>query len=229
MAVLALKLVVGYWTLSTSGSLWHAAVGSVHVLITSVAVGAVLGVVRPALLRSRQTSEGGLAVAFGLAVVLLTALSYGLMFSPLLAALSFGVVARERRVYLTNAQRNFGTAGDALTLFLFVYIASLMTWPSVLASLAAGLLLIVVRTVVKVGVSVALAKVSGITVRKGVWTGLALTPMSAYAILLLEQSREQGFSPAPEIMAAMAGMMLVQELLGPVVTQRTLMAARETS
>ena len=112
---------------------------------------------------------------------------------------------------------------------LFVYIASLMTWPSVLASLAAGLLLIVVRTVVKVGVSVALAKVSGITVRKGVWTGLALTPMSAYAILLLEQSREQGFSPAPEIMAAMAGMMLVQELLGPVVTQRALMAARETS
>lgn len=229
MAVLALKLVVGYWTLSTSGSLWQAAVGSVHVLITSVAVGAVLGVVMPALLRSRQTSEGGLAVAFGLAVVLLTALSYGLLFSPLLAALSFGVVARERRVFLTNAQRNFGTAGDVLTLFLFVYIASLMTWPAVLGSLLAGLLLIAVRTAVKVGVSVALAKVSGITTRKGMLAGLALTPMSAYAILLLEQSREHGFLPAPEVMLAMAGMMLLQELFGPVVTQRTLMAARETS
>jgi Kef-type K+ transport system membrane component KefB len=201
----------------------------VHVLITSVAVGAVLGVVMPALLRSRQTSEGGLAVAFGLAVVLLTALSYCLLFSPLLAALNFGVVARERRVFLTNAQRNFGTAGDVLTLFLFVYIASLMTWPAVLGSLLAGLLLIAVRTAVKVGVSVALAKVSGITTRKGMLAGLALTPMSAYAILLLEQSREHGFLPAPEVMLAMAGMMLLQELFGPVVTQRTLMAARETS
>jgi Kef-type K+ transport system membrane component KefB len=183
----------------------------------------------PVLLRSRFTTESGLAVAFGLTVVLLTALSYSLLLSPLLAALSCGVVARERRVYLANAQRNFGTAGDALTLFLFVYIASLMSWPAVLGTLLGGVLLIAVRTAVKVGVSVALARVSGITVRKGVWTGLALTPMSAYAILLLEQSREQGFTPAPEVMAAMAGMMLLQELLGPVVTQRTLMAARETS
>ncbi len=229
MAVLALKLVVGYWTLSTSGSLAQAALGSVHVLITSLAVGAALGVLVPLLLRSRHTSESGLAVAFGLTVVLLTALSQGLMLSPLLAALSFGVVARERRVYLTNAQRNFGTAGDALTLFLFVYIASLMSWPAVLGTLAVGLLLIAVRTLVKVGVSVALARVSGITLRKGVFTGLALTPMSAYAILLLEQSREQGFTPASEVMAAMAGMMLLQELLGPLVTQRTLMAARETT
>lgn len=229
MAVLALKLVVGYWTLSTSGSLLQAALGSVHVLVTSLAVGAALGVLVPLLLRSRHTSESGLAVAFGLTVVLLTALSHGLLFSPLLAALSFGVVARERRVYLTNAQRNFGTAGDALTLFLFVYIASLMSWPSVLGTLAVGVLLIGVRTLVKVGVSVALARVSGITQRKGVFTGLALTPMSAYAILLLEQSREQGFTPAPEVMAAMAGMMLLQELLGPLVTQRTLMAARETT
>ena len=229
MAVLALKLVVGYWTLSTLGSLLQAALGSVHVLVTSLAVGAALGVLVPLLLRSRHTSESGLAVAFGLTVVLLTALSQGLMLSPLLAALSFGVVARERRVYLTNAQRNFGTAGDALTLFLFVYIASLMSWPAVLGTLAVGLLLIGVRTLVKVGVSVALARVSGITLRKGVFTGLALTPMSAYAILLLEQSREQGFTPAPEVMAAMAGMMLLQELLGPLVTQRTLMAARETT
>ncbi len=229
MAVFALKLVVGYWTLSTSGSLVQAAVDSVHVLITSVAVGAAFGVLLPAVLRSRFTTESGLAVAFGLAVVLLAALSHSLMLSPLLAALSCGVVARERRVYLANAQRNFGTAGDALTLFLFVYIASLMSWPAVLGTLSVGLLLIAVRTAVKVGVSVALARVSGITTRKGVLTGLALTPMSAYAILLLEQSREQGFTPAPEVMAAMAGMMLLQELLGPLVTQRTLMAARETS
>ena len=36
------------------------------------------------------------------------------------------------------------------------------------------------------------------------------------------------FAPAVEVLSAMAGMMVVQELLGPVVTQRALMTAHET-
>ena len=48
------------------------------------------------------------------AVLLLSTAAYGLKLSPLLAALTFGVVARERRVHLTHAQRNFGTAGGTL-------------------------------------------------------------------------------------------------------------------
>ena len=50
MAVLALKLVTGYWYLSTSGDLVLAAFGSIHVLVTSVAVGGLLGVAVPWLL-----------------------------------------------------------------------------------------------------------------------------------------------------------------------------------
>jgi len=65
-------------------------------------------------------------------------------------------------------------------------------------------------------------------VRKGLLTGLALTPMSAFAILLLEQSRLYGFEPAVQAFATMAGMLVALQLLGPVVTQRSLMAARET-
>jgi len=61
-----------------------------------------------------------------------------------------------------------------------------------------------------------------------VLSGLALSPLSAFAILLIEQSRLYGFAPAVEVLSVMAGMMLIQELLGPVVTQRALMAAQET-
>ncbi|MFN3495933.1 MAG: cation:proton antiporter, partial [Hydrogenophaga sp.] len=131
VSVLALKLVVGYWQLSTSGDLLQAAFGSIHVLITSVAVGTLLGVAVPWLLRLRSSHERGVTVVFALAVLLLTTMSYGLKLSPLLAALTFGIVARERRVHLTNAQRGFGTAGDILTLFLFVYIAALLDWSHV--------------------------------------------------------------------------------------------------
>ena len=228
VSVLALKLVVGYWYLNTSGDLAQAALGSIHVLATSVAVGALLGVAVPWLLKFQQTPERGVTVFFALAVVLLSTMAEGLKLSPLLAALTFGIVARERRVHLTNAQRGFGTAGDLLTVFLFVYIASLLSWPEVWSSLLLGLVLIGVRVLSKVGCSLATARLSGITERKGLLTGLALTPMSAFAILLLEQSRSHGFELAPQVMALMAGMMLLQELLGPVVTQRSLMAAHET-
>jgi len=91
-----------------------------------------------------------------------------------------------------------------------------------------GLALILVRTAVKVFCNVSAARLSGISERKGLLTGLALTPMSAFAILLIEETRLYGFEPAVQVLAAMAGMMLLQELLGPIVTQRALMAARET-
>lgn len=228
VAVLALKLVIGYWYLSTSGDLMQAAFGSVHVLVTSVAVGALLGVLMPALLRAQRIQERDVTLVFALAVVLLTTMSYGLKLSPLLAALSFGIVARERRVHLTNAQRGFGTAGDLLTLFLFVYIAALLDWSEAGTGIVLGLVLIAVRTASKIVCNMAAARLSGSTERKGMLTGLALTPMSAFAILLLEQSRLYGFGPAGAVLTVMAAMMLLQELLGPLVTQRSLMAAAET-
>lgn len=228
ISVLALKLVVGYWYLSTSGDLVLAAFGSIHQVGTSVAVGGLLGVAVPWLLRLRNTHERGVTVVFALSVLLLTTAAYGLKLSPLLAALTFGIVARERRVHLTNAQRDFGTAGDLLSIFLFVYIASLLDWADVGAGMLLGLLLILVRTASKVGCNLVAARLSGITERKGLLTGLALTPMSAFAILLIEQSRLYGFAPAVEVLSVMAGMMLLQELLGPLVTQRALLAAHET-
>ncbi|WP_332741694.1 cation:proton antiporter [Hydrogenophaga sp.] len=228
LSVVALKLVVGYWYLNTSGDLVLAAFGSMYVVATSVAIGVLLGVAVPWLLRWRTTHERGVTVVFALSVLLLTTAAYGLKLSPLLAALSFGIVARERRVHLTNAQRDFGTAGDMASVFLFVYIASLLNWADVGAGMLMGLLLILVRTASKVGCNLVAARLSGITERKGVLTGLALTPMSAFAILLLEQTRLYGFAPAVEVLAAMAGMMVVQELLGPMATQRALMTAHET-
>ena len=228
LAVMALKLVVGYWHLSTSGDLVMAAFGSVHVLATSVAAGALLGVLVPWLLRARNTPAAGVTVVFGLSVLLLTTAAYGLKLSPLLAALTFGIVARERRVHLTNAQRDFGTVGEMLGVFLFVYVASLLNWADVWVSLPLAGALLLLRTASKVVCNLGVARLSGITERKGLLTGLALTPMSAFAILLLEQSRMYGFEPAVQALAALSALMLVLELLGPVVTQRALLASRET-
>ncbi|GAB3193434.1 cation:proton antiporter [Hydrogenophaga aquatica] len=228
VAVMLVKLVVGYWHLSTSGDWAAAAIGSVYALAISVALGAAVGVAVPWLLQRQAVHSHSVTVVFALAVLLLTTAAYGLRLSPLLVALTFGIVARERRVQLTNAQRDFGSVGELLGIFLFVYVASLIQWQDVWSTVSIAATLLLLRIASKTVCNVAVARFSGITLRKGVLTGLALTPMSAFAILLLEQARLYGFEPAVPAFAAMAAMMVVQELLGPWVTQRSLIAARET-
>lgn len=228
MTVMVLKLLVGYWHLSTSGDFAAAALGSVYVLLISVGLGGALGVVMPWLLKRGQAHTANPTALFALAVLLLVAVSEVMMLSPLLAALSFGIVARERRVQLMPTQRDFGSAGELLSVFLFVYVASLINWGDVVGSLGMAACLIALRLTSKTLTNLAVARLSGITYRKGALTGLALTPMSAFTILLLEQSLRYGFAPAQAAIGVMAAMMVAQELLGPWVTQRSLMAARET-
>jgi Kef-type K+ transport system membrane component KefB len=228
LSVLALKLVMGSRTLRVSGDWMQAAFGSVHVLATSVAVGMLLGFLVPKLLKGRSSgASDGATLVFALSVLLLATAASGLKLSPLLAALTFGIVARERRVHLTQTQRNFGSAGDLLSVFLFVYVASLLQWKDVFASIQLGLWLLGLRALVFVAVNAATAQVSGITVKKGVMTGLALSPMSAFVVLMVGQSGVVGFDLAEQTLSTIAGMVLVLELLGPIVTQRALMAARE--
>jgi Kef-type K+ transport system membrane component KefB len=90
-----------------------------------------------------------------------------------------------------------------------------------------GVVLVLVRGAVKVACIGALARISGITWRKGVLTGLAMTPISVFVILLLEQTRHLGVDLVDQL-APLAAATLVLELVGPVVTQRALRAAGES-
>lgn len=228
LAILTLKLVVGYWHVTAQADWISAAANSVYSVVVSLGVGAAFGVLAPRLMRQAKYNANSATVLFALSVLLLAMLSFAIQASALLAALSFGVVARERRVQLTQTQRNFGSAGDVLIIFLFMYVAALIQWPHVASGLGLAAALIAARLLSKVVCNVLVARLSGITWRKGALTGLALTPMSAFAILLLEQTQLGGFEPAAAAFVAMTAMMLLQELLGPWVTQRSLMAAGET-
>jgi hypothetical protein len=76
--------------------------------------------------------------------------------------------------------------------------------------------------------SAAFAHVSGTTTRKGALTGLALAPLSSFALLLLEYSRTAGFGLAEGGLAAIAGTVIVMELFGPLLSQWAFMLAGET-
>jgi Kef-type K+ transport system membrane component KefB len=226
IAVLLLKMVVGYWHLETSGDLGKAAFDSIYVIALSLVAGAVFGVVAP-LLNRLATSSQATTVTFAIAVLLLSDVAQSLHLSPLLAALAFGAVARERRIMLSHAQRDFGALGDVLAVFLFVFVGSLLSWTGLLTSLLLGVAVLLARTASHTLVNLGIARVSGTTLRKGALTGLALMPMSAFAVLLLEESRLYGFDLARDSLPVIVGLLMLLEVMGPLVTQRALLLARE--
>jgi len=227
LAVVMLKAVVGYSVFASAGSVFQAVWTGLVVVAVSAGIGAMFGVAVPALLRSFGGVERNPTVAFAAAVLLLTALTHAFKFSPLLAALAFGFVARHRRVILSPAQRNFGALGDLLTVLLFVYVAASLEWKQVANGIGLALAVIGARLAVKTISTTLFAHVSGITWRKGALTGLAMTPMSVFAILLLEQTHHLKLGALDEL-AGVAAIVLLLEVIAPLVTQRALIWAGET-
>jgi Kef-type K+ transport system membrane component KefB len=226
MAVFTFNVVVGIGVFQTSGDLAHAAGSSLLVLGASSVLGALFGALVPLWLRMIDAARDA-TLAFALAVVLLVAITHVLQFSPVLAALTFGLVARHRRIALSPAQRNFGVLGDLLAVLMFFFVATRVELEHLGGGIALGLLLVLVRALVKVGVCTSLARVSGISAKKGALSGLALTPMAVFAILLMEQTRWIGVDLFDSL-APLAAVMLLLDVLGPVLTQRAVIWANET-
>lgn len=227
LAVLIFNVVIGFWVSHSSSDLMDASLTSFGVLLASVAVGALFGVVVPATLRRLGSMSRDATVAFALAVILLVTLTYTTGLSPLLATLGFGLVARHRRVAFSQTQRNFGPLGEMLTVLLFVYADSTLAWPAVAAGASLALAIIGARFLAKILGVAAFSHVSGISWRKGLLTGVALTPMSVLGVLLLEHAKLEGVNFGEELNVLVA-VILILDLAGPIVVQRALIWARES-
>jgi len=227
LAVFTFKVVVAFWVFQSSGSIFQAITSSLQVLVISALLGSAFGFLLPLVLRSLGSVARDATIAFAFAVIALVALTHVAKLSPIVATLSFGLMARHRRVALNQAQRNFGALGDMLTVMLFFYAASTLEWSRIWAGAGLGMLLVCTRLLTKTIASTAFAHVSGSTYRKGLLTGLALSPISVFVILMLEQTRYLGIALADEL-AALAAMTILLEIIGPLMTQRALIWAQET-
>lgn len=225
-AVLVFKAVAGYWVLTSAGGLFPALWNSLVVVGVSAGIGAMFGVAVPILLRCQHRGGGDATVIFAIATLLLVTLTHSLQFSPMLAALVFGLVVRYRRIVFSGADRGFGALGSLMTILLFVFAAATLSWSQVAQGAGLALVVLLVRGVTKIGATVAFARLSGISWRKGALTGLALMPMSVFTILLIEQTRHLGIDVFSQV-AGLGLMVLLLELLGPVATQRALILAGE--
>ncbi|MEO7497893.1 MAG: cation:proton antiporter [Massilia sp.] len=227
LAVFAFNLIVGFWIFRSSEDLGDATLRSLVVLALSALAGAVFGVVVPAVLRALGGVTQDATVAFALAVILLVSITYTFRLSPVVAALAFGLVARHRRIAFSQAQRNFGALGELLTVLLFVFAASTLDWRRVLDGALMAIVLVAARLLTKTAGVTAFSHLSGVSWRKGALTGLALAPVSIFAILLLEHARNAGVEVV-EPLRSLAAVTMLLEVFGPIILQRALIWARES-
>lgn len=226
LAVFVFKVIVGSVVFQTSGNLWDATYSSFIVLVTSLFLGTMSGILIPELLRFSKRTSHDSTLAFTMAIICLVALTHSMKLSPVLATLTFGLFARHRRIVLNSSQRGFGALGDLLSVLLFVFIAASLEWRQVIAGIGFGFALIAVRQLAKVvGISL-FAHISGISWRKGLLIGMATTPLSAFVILVLEQTRYLGINLVDQL-APLTAAALTLEVFGPIFIQRALILAHE--
>lgn len=226
LAVFVFKIIVGLTVFRTSGNLWEATYSSLFVLAASVILGIIAGSVIPGVLRfTRHTCQDS-TLAFTISVICLVALAHSLKLSPVLVALTFGLFARHRRIVMSSSQRGFGVLGDLLSVLLFVFIAATLEWRQVIAGIGLGLAIITVRQLAKVAGISLFAHISGISWRKGLLIGMATTPISAFVILVLEQTRYLGINLVDQL-APLAAAAFTLEIFAPILIQRALIWAHE--
>jgi Kef-type K+ transport system membrane component KefB len=228
LAVFMFNAIIGFWTFDTSGNLWKAISDSLLVMAVSAGLGAAFGTGVPGLLRRTGRVSSDATVAFAIAVIVLVGITHVFKFSPLLATLTFGLVARHRRLTLDQTQRNFGALGDLLSVVLFVYVATTLDWSRVLSGAGIAVALLAARLLAKVFCVALLAHHSGTSIRKGVFTGVGLMPIAVFVILLLEHTRYLGIDLIDHV-APLAAATLALEVLGPIATQQALRLAGESN
>jgi Kef-type K+ transport system membrane component KefB len=164
-----------------------------------------------------------------LAVVwLVFAASVALQLSPLLALLACGAFVRTFDASRQLTSTEFGLAsGIALVLFFALSAATVhvealvVPWAPVLALIAA-------RILTKAAAVTALGPWSGISLQKGVLVGLALTPMSALALMLIEQVSRWNPVIAQQTTAILLPAVVVLQLLGALALVLALRRGGET-
>jgi Kef-type K+ transport system membrane component KefB len=210
-----------------------------HVLATLFPVAVVLGVsfvvgallalaLRSALRFMSPTSENTAMLLIAL-IAAGTALAAHFGGSAPLAALIGGMMLKQLHPRPWAWTRQLGSAYSLLTMLMFVLVsvvAAKADWNPSVAGLVAAL--VITRGLAKmVGVSLANWG-SGTSWRQALWTGCAMSPMSAVALLLVSQFVSSSLSLGPRIASITLPAILMMEILGAIIATFAIYRAGES-
>ena len=186
------------------------------VLGLSVVVGAILALALRIALRVMSPTSENTAMLFMALLAAGTALAAHFGGSAPLAALLGGMLLKQLNPKPWAWPRQLGTAGSLLTMLMFVLVsvvAANAQWNMQTAKLVGGL--VAARFVAKVLGVCAANWGSGLSWRQALFTGMAMSPMSSVALLLVSQFAAT--TPALPLIARIAlPAILLMEVLGAI-------------
>jgi Kef-type K+ transport system membrane component KefB len=142
------------------------------------------------------------------------AAAVALQLSPLLALLACGAFVRTFDTARLLTATEFGlVSGIALVLF-FALSAAMIDFDTLFSAWLPAAALVVVRMVAKLVAVSAFGPLTAVTLRKGLLTGLGLMPMSALALLLLQQVSDWNPVIAHQTTAVLLPSVVLLQLLG---------------
>ncbi|HEX7932113.1 MAG TPA: cation:proton antiporter [Paraburkholderia sp.] len=176
--------------------------------------------------RLNMQDEHSFVALFGL-VLLAIALAHLFKLSTILALLAAGIIVKNLEARPQLWPRHFGTAGWLLTVILFVLTLTPFEWKDIALGGVAALGLIVARLVAKLVGVLAFAKPSGLNWKQGIALGLSLSPMSALAYLLVDDTYNLYPNFDPQLRAIVMCAIVVLQILGPWLVYRSLALVAE--
>jgi Kef-type K+ transport system membrane component KefB len=220
--VVIAKLVSGWVHQETYGNVFATIVQPLYLLIGSLILAFALARTCTFLYRGfNLQDEHSFVALFGL-VLLAIALAHLFKLSTILSLLAAGIVVKNLEAKPQLWPQHFGTAGWLLTVILFVLTLTSFEWKDIMLGGTAALGLIAARFVAKLIGVLAFAKPSGLEWKQGVALGLSLSPMSALAYLLVEDTYDLYPKFDPMLNAVVMCTIVVLQIVGPWVVYRSL-------
>lgn len=227
LAVVVVQMVLGVQSFEHSGSWREAIFDGLVVASLSITSGIVLGFLIPELLRSLRRAANDATLAFALGVAFLCALSLSLKLSPMLSCFAFGVVCRYQRMAIGLAKKGFGTAGDLLSILLFVYVGASVPLVYVLEGGLMALIFLLARQLAKSIAVTGLAFSGALSWKKGFWVSVALSPAASFLLLMAVHLENDGLTSAP-LMHALFASALITGVLAPVLVHLAILRSKES-
>jgi Kef-type K+ transport system membrane component KefB len=221
-AVVIEKLVSGWLHQETYGNAFATILQPLYLLIGSLVLAFALA--RTCIFfyrRMNMQDEHSFVALFGL-VLLAIAIAHLFKLSTILSLLAAGIIVKNMEARPQLWPQHFGTAGWLLTVILFVLTLTSFEWKDIGIGGLAALGLILARLVGKLVGVLAFAKPSGLNWKQGVALGLSLSPMSALAYLLVDDTYSLYPNLDPGLRAIMMCSIVVLQIVGPWLVYRSL-------
>ena len=221
-AVVIEKIASGWLHQEVYGNVFATIVQPLYLLVGSLVIAYLLARACTFFYRRvNMQDEHSFVALFGL-VLLAIAIAHLFKLSTILSLLAAGIIVKNLEPKPQLWPQHFGTAGWLLTVILFVLTLTSFQWQDIALGGVAALGLIVARFVGKMVGVLAFAKPSGIDWKQGAALGLALTPMSALAYLLVDDTYELYPNFDPTLRAVTMCAIVVLQLVSPWLVYRSL-------